>query len=40
MKEEEDEMRQEEVNDRFYKGKYRLLVLEKMLDERYPVASR
>lgn len=33
-------MRKDEVAEKFYKGRYRLMVLEQMLDEKYPIASK
>lgn len=40
MVEEEDEMRGQELADRLYKGKYRYLILEQMLEEKYPLDGR
>ena len=33
-------MRKDEVDERFYKGKYRLLILEQMLEEKYPLSAK
>lgn len=40
LAQEEDDMRKEEVAEKFYKGRYRLMVLEQMLDEKYPLAAK
>jgi hypothetical protein len=40
MVEEEDEMRGQDLADRLYKGKYRYLILEQMLEEKYPLDGR
>lgn len=33
-------MRKQELDQRFYKGRYRLMVLQQMLDQKYPIASK
>jgi hypothetical protein len=38
--EEEDDMRKQELAERMYKGRYRLMVLEQMLDEKYPTSAK
>jgi len=40
MGQEEEQMRQQDMSDRYYKGKYRLMVLEQMLDQKYPLSAR